>query len=606
MRRAKRSAVLLLVVSFVAAGCGGSSGGDSTTPPPAPPPPPPPPDFSYLDPPGEQRAWLKIDALDADNFPEQSPFHNGHFMPVGDAGAALHAFSGTLSLDDRALGFDGEVDFFGQRRDLFPQVALRFVSDNGFLIPLDRGPQFSDGDESAWGLILSPGRVWSEPGDGNRSRASFPFALVHSNFTQAHNGIATFVYDAATVSHLRVQVVQETASWEIADYWGHLPMSYVAEGFAEAADVIAAFADARADRIAHEPWSALEDLHGGPLDEVDGFMAPEEISASAVLWDDTLYVSRCGTRYGEFPYCRYMRNAVFSVTKSAVGALALLRLAQKFGAGILDERIEDHVPVTADHGGWAGVTFRDALGMASGVGEHAPDPDSNQTHGDEGEPKFAAFQRANSVADKLDVVFSYDNYPWGPGERVRYNSINTFALAAAMDAYLKANEGPDASLWAMLTDEVFAPIGIRHAPMLRTVEAGGAFGLPVLYSGYYPTLDEIARIARLLQSEGVHDGTPLLHPELTATALYRRAETGLEAPFFVNDVEHSRYQMSFWSFAVEEDSGCIARVPMMVGFGGNLVAVLPNGASAFRFTDTHLYRPRTLVDTARVLGPLCT
>jgi CubicO group peptidase (beta-lactamase class C family) len=595
--RAAAAAVVLILAS-----CHGES---SDNGPPAGADPGPDPGHSDpLDPPGDTREWLTSEEMDTDDFPEQSPFHNGHFMPVGEHGPALHAFSGTLTLFARELGTDGPADFFGKRRDLFPDVPMRFISHDGHLVPLDRDRLFRLDDDSNWGLILSPGRVWSEHGDGNRSRASFPFTLVHSNLTQAHNGIASFLYDEASVSRLRVQVVQQIAPWEPHDYWGHLPVDYAAEIFSDAGEVIADFEDELAAYLPHEPWAAFEEIHGVPIEDFLSPVPPEMVSQSAILWDDILYVGGCGSRYGDYPYCREMRNAVFSVTKSTVAAVALLRLAQKFGPEVLDERIEDHVAVTAEHGGWAGVTFRDALNMASGVGDQ--DPESDATFGDENEQRFLDFQFADSTQGKLDVVFSYNNYPWEPGEKVRYNSINTFSLAAAIDAYLKTHEGPEASLHAMLVEEVYRPIGIRHAPMTRTIEADGEAGLPVVFSGYYPTLDEVARIARLLQNHGMHDGEAILHPELTASALYRSDEIGIEAPAFFNEIEHTRYQLSFWSWATQEgDDGCIARTPVMMGFGGNLVAVLANGATAFRFADAMAYSPWSIVETARVFGPLC-
>jgi CubicO group peptidase (beta-lactamase class C family) len=300
-----------------------------------------------------------------------------------------------------------------------------------------------------------------------------------------------------------------------------------------------------------------------------------------------------------------MRHGAFSVTKSIGAAVALLRLAQKYGAGVMDEQIGDHVAVTAAHGGWTGVTFRHALDMAVGVGDRSPSFESNDTFADENQLKMDGILANESTAGKLQTAFSYDDYPWGPGVKVRYNSTHTFVLAAAMDAYLKSREGPGASIDQMLRDEVYRPIGIRHFPLTMTIEPDGSHGLPLLLIGSYPTLDEIARIAELLQNEGRHEGVDLLHPELTAAALYRRNEIGLPAHFWTNPLEPTRYQMSFWSWASEEPGGCVARTPTMSGFGGNIVALLANGATAIRFADGDFYSAEPMVETARQLGPLC-
>ncbi len=75
-------------------------------------------------------------------------------------------------------------------------------------------------------LILSPGRVWSEPNDGEMSRASFPFVLISPYSNETHNGLATFLYDGTRVSALQFQVMQETAAWAKYDGWGRATMSY--------------------------------------------------------------------------------------------------------------------------------------------------------------------------------------------------------------------------------------------------------------------------------------------------------------------------------------------------------------------------------------------
>lgn len=48
----------------------------------------------------------------------------------------------------------------------------------------------------------------------------------------------------------------------------------------------------------------------------------------------------------------------------------------------------------------------------------------------------------------------HGDYPWGPGEVARYDSISTFILSASMDAFLKSKEGPDADIWEMVLTEV--------------------------------------------------------------------------------------------------------------------------------------------------------
>ena len=71
--------------------------------------------------------------------------------------------------------------------------------------------------------------------------------------------------------------------------------------------------------------------------------SPEDISANGLIVDGVVYLRGCNTRYGPYPYCRDMRQGVFSVTKSLGAAVALLRLAQKYGDEVFDLKIKDYV-----------------------------------------------------------------------------------------------------------------------------------------------------------------------------------------------------------------------------------------------------------------------
>jgi hypothetical protein len=102
--------------------------------------------------------------------PGTGPIHNAYFMPVGQAAPALHPFKGTLTVQASTIfranhSCAGLADTFG--------FTVAFFTQGEHLVPVVRDILNPPGT-----LILSPGRVWSEPGDGGMSRASFPFVLV--------------------------------------------------------------------------------------------------------------------------------------------------------------------------------------------------------------------------------------------------------------------------------------------------------------------------------------------------------------------------------------------------------------------------------------------
>jgi Beta-lactamase len=544
--------------------------------------------------------------------PGTGPVHNAYFLPVGQAAPALHPFKGTVTVPTSTMlrarhgcpglaeTFPGfTVAFFTQGEHLVP-VVRDILNPPGTLI-LSPGRDWLNPPET---MVVSPGQVWSEPGDGGMARASFPFVVVNQYNNGAHNGLATFLYDDTRISTFRFQVVQETPAGPPFDGWGQAPMTYTPGPIADEAAVRAQFAAELQQHTPIRPWSALPVSTGTQwLEDFDGATAPDDVSASGLIVDGVLYLRGCETRYGPFPFCRHMRHGVFSVTKSLGAAVALLRLAQTYGDQVFDLKIKDYVTVTAADEGWEGVTFAHALNMATGIGDLAPQREPNDVFADENKPKMFEWLRARTAKEKLDVSFSYGQYPWGPGEVLRYNSINTFVLAAAMDSFLKRQTGPQAHLWDMVVAEVFQPIGIFHAPKMHTQEADGGRGIPHLAHGLYPTIDDVAKLTTLLQHGGQHQGQQLLHAGKLAEALYQTNAMGLPVSHQVNRFGVGRYQLSFWSVPYRTANGCFFQIPYMGGAGGHQVVLLPNGISAFRFGDDHHYKVDTMVLVGEAIRP---
>jgi CubicO group peptidase (beta-lactamase class C family) len=426
--------------------------------------------------------------------------------------------------------------------------------------------------------------------------------LVHD--LGARNGVATFLYDETRVSDLRLQVVQETHPWSRTDSWGQVAMAYVPGAIADEGASRARYAEELKREIPIKSWSSLVSVAQAALAGFDGDASLDDISANGLVVDGVVYVRGCNTRYGPFPYCRHMRHGVFSVTKSLGAAVALLRLAQKYGDGVLDLKIKDYVQVTAAHDGWERVTFGDALNMATGIGDNMPQREPLDVNADNWTPRLFEWGRARTALEKLRVSFAYGKYPWGPGEIVRYNNTHTFVLAAAMDSLLKQRAGANTHLWDMVVDEVFRPIGVFHAPMLHTLEADGSRGIPLLSAGLYPTIDDIAKLTMLFQNGGRHEGRQLLSAARVTEALYRAAATGLPTGR-KNRFGDERYHLSFWSVPYRTQTGCFFQIPYMSGLGGNLVVLLPNGISAFRFADGNNYDAESMVPAGEALRPFC-
>ncbi len=548
------------------------------------------------------RNELLAETLLDPEYTPSNPVHNSYFTPLDGAGSAAHEFNGELQLDEFIM--QDSIAANTPRSEsgrYFPGFKAEFFTHGDYLVPTSREIVSSTGVNSRWKLILSPGKVWSEPGDSGMSRAAFPFVMVSKSSNDAHNGLATFVFNEASVSQFYFQITQETAAWNRNDYWGQSELSYIPGPITNKVSLQSQFADEINALLPIKPWLELTSFVDDELlDSFNGTLEPEDISATGVIINGDIYLQPIATRYGDFPYSHFMRHGVFSVTKSMGATVALLRLAQKYGDEVFDYKISDFVNVTAPHHGWDEVTFADALSMATGVGDTEPDRISSNVTADEDQNKFSEWMDMDSASDKLEGAFKYGNYDWGPGEVVRYNSITTFVLGEAMDNFLKSKEGPDADIWLMVMEEVYRPIEIYHAPIMRTYEPNGILGQPIFGYGLYPTIDDTAKISMLFHNGGQHKGEQLLSPTKLAEALYKTDEQGISVNRH-NQFGKSRYLLSFWSVAHCTNAATCFQIPYMMGYGGNLAVLLPNGVTVFRFADGYNYDPEPLVEVGMVI-----
>jgi len=554
------------------------------------------------------REQITASDLFADSYQGVSPVNNAYFMPPDNASPALHGFSGTLviaatKMSGRRVGAT-MIRNFGS----FPALKVNFFTFQNHLVPIERNILLA-GEGSAWSIILGSGRIWSDPGDKGYSRASFPFTLVGSRWGQTHNGIAIFLFNQKHVSALRFQIVQEAAPQAKFDAWGQAQMKYLPSPLPGQAALIRDFEKELALQTPIHAWKELEQNYDPKmLDRIDFTSNRKNITLSGLIIDDVVYARACRTRYGDYPYRDQMRHAVYSISKSLGTLVAMLRLAQKYGDEIFDLRITDYVAIDSDHDGWKDVTFGDTLNMATGIADAEPRRVSNYVE-ESASALASRVSEAHTTKEKLNIIASFRNYAWGPGEVFRYRDADTFVLAVAMDRFIKREEGPGADIWTLMLKEVFEPIGITHLPTLRTREPKGGRGVPLFAYGMMPNLDEVAKLAKLLSHGGRHRGEQILSASKLAEALGPSMKIGLPTGWRIVDGE-TNYHMSFWQHPYRAQKGCLLRIPAMSGHGGNYVIIMPNGITGFRFADGRYSSPGTwdssgLRKVADYIRPFC-
>jgi len=299
---------------------------------------------------------------------------------------------------------------------------------------------------------------------------------------------------------------------------------------------------------------------------------------TGLYYDGVLYRSSCNFAGGSFPYRDEIRYGVWSVTKTAMMNVAMLRLAQKYGDQLIDKKISDYIEMPNEDKEWQDVTFLDMANMASGRGATEDDPTCY----------LCDYHRWYLAKSNDEKIVESLNYPliWKPGIKYNYRDQDAFLLGVALENYLKSKEGQDARLIDMLKREVYEPIGIYYCAANDTVEINNEQGYLRWDFGYYATFDDLVKIASLYQNKGYWNGKQILSKSLIEEILPREVKSHLGVKKEVENEYGAKYYLMNWHiepFASQE--GCKLYIPNMKGHGGNLVTLMPNDLIGIRMAN---------------------
>ncbi|MGH8900781.1 MAG: hypothetical protein ACRDYA_03650 [Egibacteraceae bacterium] len=555
-----------------------------------------------------------LTAADLNSGTSNAPVDDGAFALPEAAAPPTHTFEGRLTLTDE---HDPTRGGFTELRDDYlytgrdpsprkhlPETAIDFVQNGSHLIPVTQGLSITGHDY--WNLIVGPGRIWREDGDGGASRAAFPFALVERNANCTHNGAMTFLYNGVAVSQVRYQITQETCLYFKFDMYGQLPATYTPASISGAEAAKNARAAEVADQLPTKPIPSLAVDY--PEVDVAAFgagLTPAHITSYGLYYGEVNYVSGCPTRYGSYAFCGAMRLPSYSTAKTAFASVAEMRLAQKYGTGVGSQLIRTHVLEYATApGNWTNVTIDHALDMATGNYRFATFM-TDENEDEVGEVQWDFFL-AEPYGTKIAMAFGYQPRV-APGTRWVYHTSDTFIATRAMDNYLRSQEDTSADVFAMLRDEVFTPIRLSSGAMTSLRTDNSPTGAPFGGYGLFWTTDDLAKVARLLNNDGgAAGGTQLLHPALLADAMQRDpSDRGLVTP----GPTPFRYNNGVWALEVTPAEypqySCTFYVPFMSGFGGITVAMMPNGATYYYVSDNNEFLWIDAVNQADRLSPHC-
>ncbi len=527
------------------------------------------------------------------------PFGTAAYIPRENAGTAHQSISGSLFLAAPKLadGFSILKDDFNYesvtgKLNTLPSFSLEVISDGNALIPIQRGPQQNTHPDWEW--IFEPGRIWSEENDEGWSRAALPIAFQERNANCVHNGLMSFLYKDGKISQAIVQIGSETCAYMQFDMWSRLTLGFESTEIETGPETVQAYRQEVRSRLRRLPIGALNHVDisqiGSPQE-----VAPENMTTYGYVMDKALYAGECRTRHGDYPYCETMPLPSYSMAKSMVAGIGLMRL-EKLYPGARHAKIANYVPQCAAKK-WGDVSFEQALDMTTG------NYTSDEYDKDESSSKTWKFMTEETHAAKIASACSVHKRKTKPGKKFVYHTTDTYILGTAMQAYLREKSAnTSADIYADLIQPIWRELGLSPLAM-TTRRTRDLIAQP--FTGWGLTLyaDDIARIGLFLQNDGkILDETWLDGDILNAALQKKSNDHGHKA---IND--SLRYRSGFWAYNAGPFIGCKNDmwIPNMSGFGGLATVLLPNGHIYFYISDGHEYAWRRAAKASNEIKPFC-
>jgi len=533
------------------------------------------------------------------------PWPMSAFTPPRHARPPSNRFEGRLELGApfTRAEFHTLRDRFGNNAGAgdaatrLPYFNFAFLQTGDALIPLERGAITSS---SAYEFVLEAGRVWDEPGDRGFTRAGIPFALEERNENCMHHGVLTFAFRSdGAISLVAYQIASETCAYFHFDAWGYAQAHYVRTMLSGREGIVRRYRREVARRMPVRPITALALRYHGVDPErfaSASEVQPQDLTVYGVVADGVHYVSGCNTRRGAYPFCDALDLPSYSTAKSLAAGLAVMRLAMTYPR-ITDTRIVDYVPECAAANSWENVTVGNALDMATG---HF---NSRTSMVDEYADDVIPFYDAEAHAAK--IAFSCTHYPRqaAAGELWVYHTTDTYVLGAALAGFYRDRHGIQADMFRGVLGPIWHELALSPSAYVtrRTYDA-----VRQPFMGYGMTLlrDDVAKFANFLNVDhGRVRGRQLVDARMLDDALHRQASHAA----FPAPTDDLVYKNGFWAWNAQQTLGC--RTPswssLMLGYGGIVIALFPNGVSYYYFSDGDSFKWKKAAIEANRIRPMC-
>jgi len=473
-----------------------------------------------------------------------------------------------------------------------PGFTFDFVVNSADIIPVRRGAIESNHPYFEW--ILEPGKVWKTP--KGLVRFSLPVALMERGANCIHTGVLMGTLSASgSPEKAMLQIGSETCLYFKFNKWALLQSQWIEKPLPSSSTVVENYREEVANRLPVQPITELSSLHPALTEDAlsqNTLIDPSDMTLFGAVVDGIHYVSDCDTRLGAYPHCDVLPLPSYSVAKSLVAGLGLLRL-EKLYPEAMKAQVADYVPICAK-ANWLGVSFENLLDMTSG---HYRSVEAREDENNHSLPFFLT----NDVDEKLAFACKKFKRQTTPGKQWVYRTTDTFILSVAMQAFWQEKRGRDADYYRDLLVPLWRSLGLSPVIDLTRRTEGRA---SVPYAGYGLILhrSDAAKVAAELANPSDAFLSQFPRDELRAALQQEPNNSGFQA-----GSERLRYNNGFWGWNTKDFADCATDswLPFMSGYGGISLVMMPEGAVYYYFSDSGKFPIAGPVALFANIKPIC-
>lgn len=472
--------------------------------------------------------------------------------------------------------------FHGQVGRL-PDLTLRLATDGRVLVPAQRQPM--PGSHPLWQALAGEGS-WER--DATRTLVlKLPLDLLEQGANCIHYGTLEATLPVGGEGTAVLQVTGQTC-----EYFKFRARFQGSARWRPAGVAVAPAHESRFPVYNLEQLQRDTGIEGARLAPPEGVSA-EHLTVAGLLLDGRHYQSGCAAAAGVSRRCEQLPLPSFSLSKSLVAGVALMRL-ERLVPGSSQRTIGELLPACGKD--WDQVTLRQALDMQTGR------YDSPVYFADEDAAIASPLFLAPGHAAKL--AWACTAYPRreAAGERWVYHTGDTYILVSAMAALLRElRDDERADLYSdLLHGEAWSrlSLGPLAAFTRRTADAAAQ---PFGGWGQLLTADDLLQLGLWLAAQGRQP--ELLDPDMIRAAITPRGAL----PGVAAGSAGLRYQHGFWLLDAAPTLGCAQPywIPFLSGHGGITLALLNENTLYYYVSDNNEFRWLSAVVAVHQQRPLC-